>query len=67
MTEQAQPREPRVFEVVSCYDCGYVGNRPNVQENYQEGWEQPWTATFCPECGESAGSWITVREVLDET
>lgn len=60
-------RPPRTAEVVFCFDCGYVGNRPEVVENYQEFMEGPWTAMFCPECGEHAGPWVPVVEVMEDT
>lgn len=51
--------------VCECYDCGWIGNRPEVHENYQEGWEEPWTALFCPECGEHT-CWRTARFEANE-
>lgn len=57
-------REPRTAEVVFCFDCGYVGNRPTENPDTQYGWEEPWTELSCPECGESCGPYVTVREVL---
>jgi rRNA maturation protein Nop10 len=35
-----------------CGDCGWVGNRPKEEPDHQEGWEEPWTLIYCPECGD---------------
>jgi hypothetical protein len=57
--------EPREADVVFCFDCGYVGNRPEVIPDQQYGWEDPWEELVCPECGESAGPLVHVREVRE--
>lgn len=52
MSEQAK-RDIGLFE---CFDCGWIGNCPDVEEDHQEGWEEPWTWYGCPECGEAVAA-----------
>jgi hypothetical protein len=59
-------RQPRTAEVVFCFDCGYVGNRPDEHKGVVYGWEKPWDELVCPECGESAGPWVKVVEVIED-
>ncbi len=52
----------RRFLVWNCYDCNWVGNRPEVHKDVQYHSEEPWDEYVCPECGESAGAEFWVQE-----
>lgn len=57
-------RAPRVFEVVSCFDCGLVVNRVDEIHDQTQG-GKPFVDHACVDCGESCGPWIKVVEVID--
>lgn len=52
----AMRRAARRFLVYNCFDCNWVGNRPDeyAAEELNE--------VACPECGESAGAEFWVQE-----
>lgn len=59
---------PRTAVVVFCWDCGYVGNRWDLHHDGllgRDGWVEI-VENLCPECGESCGPEVKVREVPAE-
>jgi hypothetical protein len=59
-------RRAREVQILDCYDCGWVGNRPEEAEG-DTGWSNiPWTEYLCPECSASLGSWWTAVERLED-
>lgn len=59
-------RELRRILVWSCYDCGWLGNRPCVHKNVQYGWEDPWDESYCPECGETVSEFEAVEVMMND-
>ena len=52
-----------ILAVCHCYDCGWIGNRPDEAPG-DTGWSippVPWTELLCPECAASLGNWLDVR------